>query len=139
MQQLADDGKWTPMESGFAPRVWTPRPNAEAAVYKCLMWTGLTCIPAMRVVDLATGEIVWQDSYSLKHAKRVIPAWAEPIYEQVRAELRETHLMTCLDCGARLGPLCPACVRVAHALGLTADQRSRMLGAPPLDLEAGAA
>lgn len=40
--------------------------------------------------------------------------------------------MTCLDCGRTGNILCPACLRVALALGYTADQRLTILGAPPL-------
>ena len=35
------------------------------------------------------------------------------------------------DCGAPSGPLCPACTRVAHANGLTADDRVAMLRGQP--------
>lgn len=38
----------------------------------------------------------------------------------------------CIDCGARRGPLCPACVKTAATLGHTADSRLGILGAPPL-------
>lgn len=40
--------------------------------------------------------------------------------------------MTCLDCGAPHGPLCPACTRLATTLGHTPDDRLTLLGHPPL-------
>ena len=91
------EDRWTPMEAGAAPKVWRPRPTREAAVHKCLMWTGLACIPAMRVVDLATGTVVWQDRWvddeipDVEDAlERIVPEWAEVLYGEVRAELRAT-------------------------------------------------
>ena len=43
--------------------------------------------------------------------------------------------MTCYDCGASsTGPLCGRCADVAVALGLTVDERLRMLGAEVLDV-----
>lgn len=42
-------------------------------------------------------------------------------------------MTACLDCGAPSGPLCPACTRVAHANGLTADERvAKLRGQPSL-------
>lgn len=38
----------------------------------------------------------------------------------------------CADCGAHRGPLCPACTRVADALGHSTDERLRVLGVPRL-------
>jgi hypothetical protein len=51
---------WEPMEEGAAASVWRPRKTAVEAVAKCLAWTGLLCIPAMQVVDRASGEVVWR-------------------------------------------------------------------------------
>lgn len=94
--QSFHDGTWKPMEDGPGRAVWKPRATAADAVLKCLTWTGLLCIPAMRVVDLTTGSVVWQDRY---HAglipddedaalDRIVPAWAEPVYAAARAEMR---------------------------------------------------
>lgn len=85
------EGRWVPMEDGAARRVWLPRKAAEDAIHKCLEWTGLICIPAMRVVDLASGDVVWQDRWSDGgdgHLDVIVPDWAAPIYDQVRAEFR---------------------------------------------------
>lgn len=82
-------GQWTPMEEGTAPKVWQPRPSAEEAVHKCLEWTGTLCIPAMRVVDPSSGEIVWQDTTRYPDAGEIVmPSWAPAIYDRVRAEQR---------------------------------------------------
>ena len=40
-------------------------------------------------------------------------------------------MTACLDCGHPAGPLCPACTHVAHANGLTADERIAMLRGQP--------
>jgi hypothetical protein len=53
-------GVWEAMENGAAAHVWRPRPTAVDAVSKCLSWTGFVGIPAMQVVDLATGVVVWR-------------------------------------------------------------------------------
>lgn len=87
------EGEWVPMEDGVAGKVWRPRKTREDAVHKCIEWTGLLCIPAMRVVDLATGEVVWQDRWDRADdeeaaLERIVPDWAERIYDQVRAEFR---------------------------------------------------
>ena len=85
-------GVWEPMEDGAGRKVWLPRKTREEAVHKCLEWTGLLCIPAMRVVDLATGDVIWQDRWEKddddRGLERIVPDWAEPIYDQVRAEYR---------------------------------------------------
>lgn len=42
-------------------------------------------------------------------------------------------MTACLDCGAPSGPLCPACTRVAHTNGHTADERvAKLRGQPSL-------
>lgn len=53
---------WEPMENGAAAHVWRPRATAVDAVAKCLAWTGFIAIPAMQVVDLETGTVVWRDN-----------------------------------------------------------------------------
>lgn len=92
-------GVWEPMEDGAAPKHWAPTKTAYEAVKHCLAWTGLICIPAMRVIDLATGEVIWQDRYHAGHIEddedsvldRIIPPWAESIYREVKAEQQESQ------------------------------------------------
>ena len=36
------------------------RQPAAEGIGKCLAWTGFHCIPAMQVVDLASGLVVWR-------------------------------------------------------------------------------
>lgn len=55
--------EWSVMKDG----PWRPRPTVVEAVAKCLAWTGLLGIPAMRVRDQETGTVVW--------------AWGDGIYE----------------------------------------------------------
>lgn len=66
-------GEWTPMESGAAADVWRPRATAVDAAAKCLAWTGFIGIPAMQVVDLTTGEVVWRFSDRYPQAGESIP------------------------------------------------------------------
>lgn len=47
--------EWSVMNGG----PWRPRPTVVEAVAKCLAWTGLIGIPAMRVRDQETGDVVW--------------------------------------------------------------------------------
>jgi hypothetical protein len=51
---------WRAMEDGKAGHVWRPRATAVDAAAKCLAWTGFLGIPAMQVVNLATGDVVWR-------------------------------------------------------------------------------
>ena len=53
---------WEAMEDGAAGHVWRPRETAALAAEKCHTWTGGIGIPAMQVVDLSTGLVVWRDS-----------------------------------------------------------------------------
>lgn len=81
------DRAWSPMEDGAARAVWRPRPTREEAVYKALCWTGSPCIPAMRVVDLDTGEVVWQEtSYYPDAGAPIVPDWTVPLYEAMRRD-----------------------------------------------------
>ena len=71
---------WEPMENGAAASVWVPRSTPQEAAVKCLMWTGLTKIPAMRVVDLASGDVVWQPPAEWSPEipdPVVLPSWHE--------------------------------------------------------------
>lgn len=54
------EGRWEPMENGKAKKPWRPRKTAEEAIAKCMQWTGLLYLPAMQVVDLDTGRVVWR-------------------------------------------------------------------------------
>jgi hypothetical protein len=82
--------QWVPMEKGSAPAIWRPRALAVDAVIKCMEWTGLVFIPAMQVVDTADGSIVWRESRKYPDAGApIVPAWAKPLYEQVRQALQE--------------------------------------------------
>lgn len=86
------DVTWTPMEGGVAPKVWAPKTHARDAVRKCVEWTGVVLIPAMRVVDLSTGEVVWADTSQYPEAgESVTPVWAPSVYDEVRAEFRRQH------------------------------------------------
>lgn len=61
MQSL-DPGGWKPMEQGSGGSHWRPRSTLTEAAVKCWEWTGGIGIPAMQVVDLDTGEVLWRDS-----------------------------------------------------------------------------
>lgn len=67
-------GIWANMEDGAAGKVWRPRQTAEDAIRKCVEWTGRIGIPAMQVVDLETGEVVWRDSRRYPQAGETVPA-----------------------------------------------------------------
>lgn len=86
------DGRraWKPMEEGPAANVWRPRPTALEAAAKCLAWTGLVEIPAMQVVDLGTGEVVWRGSAHYPDAgEPIAPEWDALVRQQAHAELAE--------------------------------------------------
>ncbi|WP_067198878.1 hypothetical protein [Microbacterium sp. XT11] len=92
--QSYHDGVWTPMENGNASKHWAPKKSRYEAVHMCIAWTGGVCIPAMRVVDLSTGKVIWQDRWDGGNAAdldQIIPEWARAIYGQVRAEQRESQ------------------------------------------------
>lgn len=80
-----DDRGWTPMENGAAAKVWRPRDTAEEAATKCLRWTGLVEIPAMQVVDLETGDVVWRGNSSGYYAEA-----GEPIRLPGERRMRKT-------------------------------------------------
>jgi len=54
-------GAWHPMEDGAAGHHWRPTVAAQPAIDHCRAWTGSVSIPAMQVVDLSTGVVVWRD------------------------------------------------------------------------------
>jgi hypothetical protein len=79
--------RWEPMEYGAAKAAWRPRKTHQEAVYKCLTWTGLVGIPAMQVVDMETGEVLWRDSAHYPAAGPPIePEWATKLRSQVKRE-----------------------------------------------------
>lgn len=81
---------WKPMQDGPAASVWRPRPTALEAAQKCLEWTGLVEIPAMQVVDLATGTVVWRGSaYFPDAGPPITPEWDPLVRAQARTALAE--------------------------------------------------
>ena len=99
MQAWKDDGNgrtWTPMEHGVAPRHWRPTLTPEAAVRHAATWSGAFCgigIPAMQVVNLATGTVIWRSSTQYPDAgPPIAPPWQEQLYAAIRAEaLAQAH------------------------------------------------
>lgn len=92
--------EWSPMEDGPGKSVWKPRRTREEAVHKCIEWTGVVIIPAMRVIDLDTGLVIWQDTTRYPDAGEVlIPDWSLVLYEQVRAENRRLADESRCECG----------------------------------------
>ncbi len=86
----AGNRAWKPMEDGPAKTVWLPRATALEAAAKCLEWTGLVEIPAMQVVDLGTGNVVWRGSARYPDAGApVTPEWDALVRSQARAALAE--------------------------------------------------
>lgn len=61
-------GEWTPMDNGAASHVWRPRATAVDAAAKCLAWTGFIGMPAMQVIDMQTGDVVWRFSHQYPQA-----------------------------------------------------------------------
>lgn len=96
---------WRPMEQGAAPKIWAPRRTREEAVHKCIEWTGALLIPAMRVIDLDTGAVVWQDTTRYPDAgERIVPDWTAVLYEQVSAANHRSYQASlCPECGVPCG------------------------------------
>lgn len=85
-----DTGRaWVPMEDGAGASAWRPRRTAMEAAVKCLAWTGLVSIPAMQVVDLDTGAVVWRssDRYPDSGAP-ILPVWHVHAENAAQAELK---------------------------------------------------
>lgn len=85
-------GEWIPMENGTGGHVWRPRATAVDAAAKCLAWTGFIGMPAMQVIDLDTGEVVWRlsDRYPQAGESIRLPAADEPLArERARTVLAE--------------------------------------------------
>jgi hypothetical protein len=74
-------GSWRRLDDPYrrGPRAWAPREHADEAAWKCLMWTGRTGRPAMRVIDLETSQVVWcwgADELVVAGAGPwILPAW----------------------------------------------------------------
>lgn len=66
---------------------WGPRATPQEAAVKCLRWTGLTGIPAMRVLDGPTGPVVWQYAGSRGEVEEILPPWHEAAIKAARAQL----------------------------------------------------
>lgn len=81
--QSHHDG-WEPMENGAAGHVWKPRKTAAAAVLKCVTWTGGIGIPAMRVIDLDTGLVVWAQTKEYPEAGLSVPLTMDWLFEPER-------------------------------------------------------
>jgi hypothetical protein len=84
--------EWQPMQDGAAGHVWRPRETREEAVAKCLHWTGMVCIPPMRVTDAETGAVLWQRAYppsQWRTGPDLVPSWAVEVEAQVEAEIDE--------------------------------------------------
>jgi hypothetical protein len=83
------DQVWHSHDLQPGKEVWKPRPTLEDAAVKCLTWTGLIGIPAMQVIDMSTGEVVWRYSDEYPDAGESIPLPnEEAVRERVRADLR---------------------------------------------------
>ncbi|MFI5736209.1 hypothetical protein ACIA49_39205 [Kribbella sp. NPDC051587] len=80
---------WSPMENGAARSHWMPKPTARAAVRQAAMWAGAVYglgIPAMQVVELPSGRVVWRDSHQYPAAGApVAPEWQADVYAAARA------------------------------------------------------
>lgn len=101
------DSEWTwrPMEQGAAPAHWRPKTVESDAVRRCLRWAGGLFglgIPAMRVVDLSTGEVVWAhtgerrgllgDPAYADPGPSLTPAWlTDRVLEDWREQVRREH------------------------------------------------
>lgn len=80
-------GAWSTMDRDNIAQ-WKPKANALDAAVRCLVWTGLIGIPAMQVVDVETGLIVWRDSSMYPDAgPSVVPEWDAMVRAEARAEL----------------------------------------------------
>ncbi len=80
---------WSPMENGAARSRWMPKPDARAAVHQAARWAGAIHglgIPAMQVVELPTGRVIWRDSHQYPAAGAPIaPEWQTEVYAGARA------------------------------------------------------
>lgn len=98
------DHAWTPMEDGPARSRWLPKPTAIEAARQCIEWTGLISIPAMQVMDVTTGEVVWRDSRHYPDAgPSIFPEWDHAVREEARRESRRLYEAGLCVCGAPYG------------------------------------
>lgn len=81
---------WEPMENGAAAAHWKPKLTARAAVEHASTWAGGAGgvgIPAMQVVELPSGRVIWRDSHRYPAAgDPVAPAWQAEVYAAAKAE-----------------------------------------------------
>lgn len=79
--------EWNPMEKAGGAK-WKPKQTLIEAARQCLEWTGCIGIPAMQVIDLTTGDVVWRDSDQY-------PECGEPIRHEwdpaLRAAVRQAY------------------------------------------------
>lgn len=84
---------WEPMENGAASSHWRPKKDLHAAVRHAAGWSGAVYgmgIPAMQVVDLATGAVLWRCAVAYPDAGESIePDWVRPLYADARRELSD--------------------------------------------------
>ncbi|AIY17757.1 hypothetical protein GUY44_06995 [Pimelobacter simplex] len=83
---------WEPMENGAAKARWKPKRDARAAVMQAARWAGAVVglgIPAMQVVELPSGRVIWRDSARYPAAGApVAPPWQAEAYDAARVEQR---------------------------------------------------
>lgn len=86
-------GEWIAMDNGTGGHVWRPRATAVDAAAKCLAWTGFIGIPAMQVIDLQTGEVVWRlsDRYPQAGEPIPLPAAEERLARQRARTILDEH------------------------------------------------
>lgn len=72
---------WESMHEDSRPAIakhWAPTATALAAAIHCYAWTG-GIAPAMQVVDLSTGKVVWRSSEGYPAAGPSIPLEEEQL------------------------------------------------------------
>lgn len=84
---------WVPMENGAGSARWKPKTDARAAVQQAATWAG-GCggvgIPAMQVVEIPSGRVIWRDSHRYPAAGAPIaPEWQAEVYAAANAEYDE--------------------------------------------------
>jgi len=79
---------WVPMENGAAPARWRPVSDPRAAVARAAAWSGAVYglgIPAMQVVELGAGRVIWRSSERYPAAgEPVAPPWQNAVYAEIR-------------------------------------------------------
>lgn len=95
-------GEWIPIDTGAAGHMWRPRATAVDAAAKCLTWTGLVGLPAMQVIDMETGEVVWRfsDQYPQAGESITLPAADEQLaWKRARTGIAEHNPRPSIDAG----------------------------------------